>query len=79
MSIREANEKDATEIAKIHVKAWQEGYKEFMPKEYLESLSVESKKTIWSEALTKKDLGTNLVIEENGFVVGFSVFGPARD
>jgi len=79
MSIREANVKDANEIAKIHVKAWQVGYKEFMPKEYLDSLSVESKKIIWSEALTKKGPGTNLVIEENGFIVGFSVFGPARD
>lgn len=79
MIIREANEKDAIEIAKIHVKAWQVGYKELMPKEYLELLSIESKITIWSEALTKKGLGTNLVIEQNGFIVGFSVFGPARD
>ena len=75
MNIREANEKDAAEIATIHVKSWQVGYQELMPKDYLESLSIESKISIWSEAISKKGLGTNLVIEENGFIVGFSVLG----
>jgi len=54
MSIREANVKDANEIAKIHVKAWQVGYKEFMPKEYLDSLSVESKKNNMVRSSHKK-------------------------
>jgi GNAT superfamily N-acetyltransferase len=42
-------------------------------------LSTESKIKQWIESLTKKGLGTNLIIKENGSVVGFSVFGPARD
>ena len=79
MNIREANRKDAEDIAKVHVKAWQVGYKGLMPKEYLESLSAESKIKQWVESLTKNSLGTNLIIEVNDSLVGFSVFGPARD
>ena len=79
MNIREANGKDAEGIARAYVEARQVGYKGMMPKEYLDSLSVESKVEPWIESLTKNNLGTNLVIEVNDSLVGFSVFGPARD
>ena len=79
MNIREANLQDARDIAKIHVEAWQIGYKGLMPKEFLGSLSIESKTAQWADALTTKDPGTNLVYIKDGLVVGFCVFGPSRD
>lgn len=79
MNIREANKNDAHGIATVHIKAWQAGYAEMMPKEYLEALSIEQKRQIWSKSLSKKNLGINLIIEENKKIIGFCVFGPARD
>lgn len=79
MTIREANSDDAPEIAKIQIKAWQTGYEGIMPKEYLDSLSLEEKTKQWSDSLAEKGLGINLVIEFNGSIVGFCVFGPIRD
>ena len=79
MNIREANKNDAHGIATVHVKAWKVGYAEIMVKEYLESLSTEEKAKIWKNALSEKSLGLNLVIEENNKILGFCVFGPARD
>ncbi len=79
MSIREAKKDDAYGIAKVHVKAWKVGYSEIMPKEYLDSLSIEQKIETWSKSLSEKSLGINLVIVEEKLIIGFCVFGPARD
>lgn len=79
MKIREAIKADAATIAEAHIKAWCVGYKGIMPNEYLNSLSVELRTIQWQEALSKTDLGTNLVIEYKNIVSGFCVYGPARD
>jgi len=79
MNIREANRTDAFGIATVHVKAWKIGYAEIMAKEYLESLSIDQKTEVWLKSLSQKGIGTNLVIEKNNKILGFSVFGPARD
>ena len=39
LSIREAKTGDVEGIAQVHVKAWQESYKDILPKEYLEGIS----------------------------------------
>ena len=46
MNIREANKNDARSIANVQVKSWQFAYREIMPKEYLDSLSVQNKRAI---------------------------------
>ncbi len=79
MNIRKAIKKDAHSIANIQVKAWQLAYKGIMPKAYLASLSIDEKTKDWSNALSEKGPGNNLVVEDDGLVVGFCVFGPARD
>ncbi len=79
MYIRHATTKDAKYIAKIQVESWRMGYKGIMPDEYLKSLSVKEKTEDWNEALSKQGKGINLVIESNGIISGFSVYGPARD
>ncbi len=50
-----------------------------MPKEYLESLSIEQKTKLWAKSLSDENLGINLVLEKNKKIIGFCVFGPARD
>ncbi len=79
MNIRKANKKDAHSIASTQVKAWQKAYVDIMPKAYLDSLSVDEKTTSWSKTLLEEGLGNNLIIEDDGLILGFCVFGPARD
>ena len=79
MNIREANINDAEGIANVHVKSWQAAYRGIMPKDYLLSLSVKEKIETWLKSLSEKSLGINLVIEKNKEIIGFCVFGPARD
>lgn len=79
MNIRVADINDAEDIANVHVKVWQSAYNGIMPKKYLAALSVKEKKGAWSKSLLEKNPGTTLVIEEKNKVIGFFVFGPARD
>jgi len=79
MNIREANKNDARSIANVQVKSWRFAYREIMPKEYLDSLSVKEKTETWLKSLSEKSPGINLVIENNKKIIGFCVFGPARD
>ena len=79
MKIRIATKEDAPDIAKIHVEAWRSAYKGIMPAEYLESLSVEARTKEWFEALSTTSPGINLVIELEGGISGFCVYGPVRD
>jgi N-acetylglutamate synthase-like GNAT family acetyltransferase len=79
MNIREANLNDAEGIASVQVKAWQSAYDGVMPKEYLDTLSIKEKTGEWSRSLAKENPGICLVIEINNKIIGFCVFGPARD
>ena len=79
MNIREANINDAEGIANVHVKSWQFAYVGIMPEEYLFSLSAKEKTGIWLKSLSEKSLGINIVLEINKEIIGFCVFGPARD
>ena len=79
MKIRTATLQDARDIAKIHVQAWRSGYEGIMSAEYLRSRSVETRTEKWSEALSTRSPGINLVIELEEEIAGFCVYGPARD
>lgn len=79
MNIRNAVDNDASIIAKIQIQAWCLAYKGCMPDDYLNSLSVDLKTSHWHTILSEKNQGVNLVIEYRGGVVGFCVYGPARD
>ena len=79
MKIRTATLQDACDMAKIHVQAWRSGYEGIMSAEYLRSQSVETRTEEWSEALSTSSPGINLVIELEEAIVGFCVYGPARD
>lgn len=80
ITIRNAKEEDAREIAEVHVEGWKVAYKDQIPSEYLEKLSVEKKFKTWRDNLLNPKQGvSNFVAEDDGRVVGFCSVGPNRE
>lgn len=77
--IRVAETSDIPQLASIHVLAWNAAYSGAMPDEVLDELNVERRTQDWQGWLANPGPGTTFVIEQDGVVVGFSVFGPTRD
>lgn len=77
--IRTANLNDVERISNIHISAWKKAYIDIMSKEYLNSLTIEDRMTMWEKALTSPGKGIYVVSEYNSEVQGFAVYGSARD
>ena len=78
--IRQAEVKDASGIAKIHVRTWQCVYRGQLPNSYLDSLSIEERTEGWKKQLKNPKKGErSFVIEVNGRVVGWCTVGISRD
>jgi GNAT superfamily N-acetyltransferase len=71
---------DADEVARVHVRVWQEAYAGLMPAEYLDSLDPAAFGERWRELLRRPSAGTGhwLTRDEHG-IVGITSSGPARD
>ncbi len=79
MFIRKAILDDVSKLAEIHVSAWQAAYAGYLPVAYLNSLSIDKRLSDWTAWLSDPGPGTTIVVENSKNVVGFCVFGPARD
>lgn len=79
MSIRLAIPEDASAIAEVHIAAWRAAYKGHMPDDFLNSLTLEQKASVWRRALQEPSPGTTLVWEQQQRIIGFCVYGPLRD
>jgi GNAT superfamily N-acetyltransferase len=78
--IRSATPDDARPVAEVHVASWRHAYREVLPEDSLERLSVEEREAMWLGAFADPDPKNGaFVAEENGRVVGFASFGPSRD
>jgi hypothetical protein len=78
--IRPAELTDAREIAEVHVRGWRWGYRDLLPMEVLDSLSVERRERGWNEILRSLPPdATVLVADLDGRIVGFAGVGPCRD
>jgi ribosomal protein S18 acetylase RimI-like enzyme len=78
--IRIAEPSDAREIAEVHVRGWQWGYRDVLPAEVLDSLSVERREQGWKEILTSLPAGAGvLAAVRKQRIVGFAGVGPCRD
>jgi ribosomal protein S18 acetylase RimI-like enzyme len=77
--IREATEHDARAISEVRVRTWQEAYRDILPTNFLNDLSVDAGEKRWLELLRKPapDRRT-LVAESAGQVVGFVIAGVLR-
>ena len=78
---------DACTIARIHVSSWRAAYRGILPQSYLRRLSVESLTLRWhgrmrrAEELARRGPAVVAphiaVVESEGGVVGFTMFGPS--
>ena len=79
MIIRQADIEDALAIATIHVRSWQHAYRDLLPEDQLESLSVAEREQQWTRHLDPGNSTETVVIEEDGDIVGFASWGIIPD
>lgn len=78
--VRLATPDDADAIAAVHVASWKATYRGHMDDAFLESLSVENRTGMWRHMLARRDDRCGIhVAGQQGDIVGFCSFGPARD
>jgi ribosomal protein S18 acetylase RimI-like enzyme len=68
--VRPATLSDVEGIARAHVQAWRESYRELIPQATLDALSVEKRTAQWRHTLGNPDR-TTFVAEIDGAVCGF--------
>ncbi|MGC3874526.1 N-acetyltransferase family protein [Halomonas sp. GXIMD04776] len=78
MQIEPATIEDARAIADIHIEAWRAAYRSIVSTDYLDTLSIEEKASVWRKAIIG---GTPqlLVARIEDEIVGWIAFGPCRD
>lgn len=80
MLIREANQSDATGIARVQVDAWQTTYKGIVPNNYLASYTSEKRRERWRQILAAQENHFTFVAEtSDGQIVGFASAGDAEE
>lgn len=72
MLIRKANIYDISDIAKVHVEAWNTTYDRIMSEEYLEGFTFERRKKFWLKFINDGK-SVYVVEEKSGEIVGFAV------
>jgi ribosomal protein S18 acetylase RimI-like enzyme len=77
-SIRPATPDDARGITVIHVEAWQAAYRGIVPDDYLDSLSIDARETVWRQILLTGDSSTWVAMESETIVGWISAAG-SRD
>ena len=77
-SVRPATSRDAKAIAEIHVATWQAAYKDLMPEDYVNQMTVEKRQAYWREAIEYSEPQV-LVATDGDQLVGFVGFDRSRD
>ena len=78
VSIAAATPSDCRAVAQIHVDAWRAAYVGMVPADYLASLSVDQRETMW-RATVERGEPRVLVARTAGDVVGWISYGRCRD
>lgn len=79
MLIRPAQPDDALAVARVHVCAWQAGYRHLLPDDYLAQLRVEERASRYDFANQDIQRPKTLVAIEDGAIRGFATTAPSRD
>lgn len=81
MVIRKAEVEDAPGIAEVHVESWKSAYKGIISNDYLNSLKMEDRLSLWVNNLStaKDDAPVFVALNEEGNIVGFASFGVERE
>ena len=77
--LRDATASDARAIAEVHVASWRWAYRDDLPAEFLDGLSVDDRERGWNEWLAADPGAGTLVAEERDSIVGFCSFAPSCD
>jgi GNAT superfamily N-acetyltransferase len=79
MLLRPAQPEDALDVARVHVRAWQVGYRGLLPDDYLEALRPEQRARRYDFATQDNRKPATLVALAQGTIRGFATVAPARD
>jgi GNAT superfamily N-acetyltransferase len=79
MLLRPARPDDALEVARVHVRAWQAGYRDLLPAAYLEQLRPEERAQRYDFATQDLRKPATMVALAENVVCGFATLAPARD
>lgn len=78
--IRRARDSDARGIAEVHVRTWQDAYRDSLPPAFLASLSVDARESLWRDELSAMGPDRRPWVAETAIeIVGFVSVGAARD
>jgi len=78
--IRRARAADARGMAEVHVRTWQEAYRDQLPAPFLKALSIDARENHWRNELhAMAPERRPWVAEANDQIVGFVASGTARD
>ena len=70
---------DELDVARVHVRAWQVGYRGLMSDAYLTGLRPEDRAKRYSFGEGSESRPRTLAATESGAIVGFATFSPAED
>jgi ribosomal protein S18 acetylase RimI-like enzyme len=76
--VRPATTSDAKAIAEIHVATWQAAYKDLMPEDHLDKMTLEKRQSYWREAIEYSEPQL-LVATDGDQLVGFVAYDRSRD
>lgn len=79
LTLRPATPDDALAVARVHVRAWQEGYRGLVPDEYLDALRPEDRASRYTLGASDVSVPYTIVAVRDGVVCGFATTGPCRD
>jgi GNAT superfamily N-acetyltransferase len=79
MLLRPAQPEDALAVARVHVRAWQTGYRDLLPATYLDRLRPEERAQRYDFATQDIRKPATLVALADDTVRGFATTSPARD
>lgn len=77
--LRPAEPDDAMAVARVHVRAWQAGYRGLLPQDYLDGLRVEDRARRYDFANPDPRRPATLVAMGDGAIRGFATTMPAGD
>jgi ribosomal protein S18 acetylase RimI-like enzyme len=77
LRVRPAREDDAAEVAAVHIRAWQVGYRGLLPDDYLDGLRPEDRMGRYTFAAADPDAPSTVVATDDGVIRGFVTTGPS--
>ena len=79
MIIRDMTVSDARRVAEIHTRAWQVAYEGILPSSVLDNINLEERVEMWRDTIIPMPNRDNIVLEEDGALLGWAAHGPSRD